>query len=139
MISRLEGSRVKDSGGQRTVNCIAAADRDRKRMTILVWNYGLQLPESGTPIEMGRDEPLVLRISDSGAFFGNNSLRMRRWMVASAVSDAHARFAKGQSLDAQTSALQEIDRRSISVNDDQLKVDFTLPATSVSLVEIGVE
>lgn len=139
MISRLDGGRVKSTGAQRTVNCIAAADRDRKRMTILVWNYGLQLPESGTPIEMGRDEPLSLRISDAGGFFGKSSLQMRRWMVANAVGDAHARFAKGQSLDAQTSALQEIDRRSIAVVDDQLKIDFTVPATSVSLVEIGVE
>jgi hypothetical protein len=139
MISRLEGSRVKDSGGRRTVNCIASADRDHKRMTILAWNYGLQLPESGTPVETGRDEPLSLLVSVAGGFFGTSPLRMRRWMVANAVGDAYARFASGQSLDAQTSALQEVDRRPIAVVDDQLRIDFTLPSSSVSLVEINAE
>jgi hypothetical protein len=139
MISRLEGNRVKNSGGQRRVNCIASADRDRKRMTILAWNYGLQLPESGTPVEMGRDEAVSLRVDDAGGFFGTGSLRMRRWMVAKSVGDAYARFASGQSLDAQSCALQDVDRRSIAIVDDQLRIDFTLPSSSVSLVEISAE
>ena len=139
MVSRLVGSRIETTRGERTVNCIASADREQKRVTVLVWNYGLRMPESGPPLENAQCETVVLRVKDAGTFFGSRSVRVRRWMVADGVGDAHARFAKGQALDDQTTALQELDNGSFATTGGQVDIGFAAPPSSVSLVEIVAE
>ena len=139
MVSGLAGRRVEAKSDESTVHCFASADRRQKRVTILVWNYGLRLPEFGSPMENSQPMKVVLRVGDAAEFFGSRSVRVRRRLVAQGVSDGYARFAKGQVLDTQTTALQEVEKRVFALTGVQVELRFTVPPTSVSLVEIAGE
>lgn len=138
MISRLEGTRVEATRGSQTVNCFASADRGRKRLTLLVWNYGCRLPEFGPPVENAVREAVTLRLREADSFFGTRAIRMKRWLVSETTSNAYNLFQKGQNLDERTE-LRQVDNGTFSITDDTADLGFAAPPSSVSFVEISGE
>ena len=141
MIHRLAGTRVEASrGSSTTVNCFASADRGRKRLTVLVWNYGCRLPEGGVGphayVDYATREAVVLRIRDARAFFGCTQVRFRRWLVSRTVSNAYYLMRQGR-LNPRDAALQQVDDGSFRIIHGKVDIGFAVPPSSVSFVEIN--
>ncbi|MBN1863995.1 MAG: hypothetical protein JW808_03755, partial [Victivallales bacterium] len=135
MISRLEGTRVEATRGSETVNCFASADKGKKCVTVMVWNYGSRIPESTPPVDNATREAVILRIRDAETFFGTQVLHMRRWLVSESVSNAFHLFQREGGMDARAE-LQQVDGGVFSVIDGMADIGFSAPASSVSFIEI---
>ncbi len=140
MIHRLVGTRVEASrGSSATVNCFASADRGRKRLTVLVWNYGCRLPEGAVGphayVDYATREAVVLRVRDARAFFGCTHVRFKRWLVSHTVSNAYYLMRHGR-LNPRDAALQQVDDGSFRIIDGKVDIGFAMPPSSVSFVEI---
>jgi xylan 1,4-beta-xylosidase len=136
MISRLVGQRVQTAGNLRTVGLVASADAPTKSVTVLLWNYGYQIPEGGAGTEHALPEPVTLRVGDAGKFFGGVPVSMQRWEISEGVSDASTLFAKEGKLDDRCE-LQQVDKGTLKVSEDHVDTDVTLPPSSVSLVVLS--
>ncbi|MFA6293563.1 MAG: glycosyl hydrolase, partial [Victivallales bacterium] len=102
MVSRLEGTRVEATRGGKYVNCFASADKGNKSVTVMVWNYGCQIPETKLPVENAVHEAVTLRIREAEAFFGTRAVRMKRWLVSETVSNAYQIFQKEGKIDSRS-------------------------------------
>ncbi len=135
MISRLAGKRVEATGGNETVNCFASADKEKKIVTVMVWNYGSRIPEVAPPEDNATREAVILRVQDAEAFFGTQVLHMRRWLVSESVSNAFHLFQKEGGIDARAE-LQLVEEGALSVIDGKVDIGFAAPASSVSFIEL---
>ncbi|MFZ2657764.1 MAG: glycosyl hydrolase [Victivallales bacterium] len=135
MASRLEGTRVEATRGSETVNCFASADKEKKRVTVMVWNYGCRLPEGGPAVENATREAVILRIRDADTFFGTGAVHMKRWLVSETVSNAFYLFQKEGKVDSRAE-LQQVDEGTFSVVDGMADIGFSAPPSSVSFIEI---
>jgi hypothetical protein len=135
MIARLTGSRVEATRGGQTVNCFATADPVTKRITVIVWNYGYQIPEGPVGAEHADREAVTLRIREAAKFFGTPTVTMKRWLVSETTSNAHYLFQKGEKLD-ERATLQQVDNGAYAITDDLVDIGFAAPPSSVSFVEI---
>jgi hypothetical protein len=134
MISRMEGRRVKASDASETVDCIVSMDTAGKKMTMLIWNYGVQIPESGMPVEKAVTEDVDVRVMDA-ANLGKN-VRIERWEISEDNSDAYSVFKKGTKLDATNTSLKKVESLTGSSKGGRLDVTFTMPPSSVSFVVV---
>ncbi|MBT9147009.1 MAG: Beta-xylosidase [Syntrophomonadaceae bacterium] len=138
MISRLEGTRVEATRGSQTVNCFASADKEKKRVTVMVWNYGCMLPEFTPAVENAVREAVILRIREADAFFGTGRVHMKRWLVSETVSNAFYLFQKEGKIDSRAE-LQQVDEGTFSVIDGMVDIGFSAPPSSVSFIEISAQ
>lgn len=136
MIHRLEGTRVESTRGIEHVNGIASANADTRTVTVLLWNYGAQLPEGGPAVEQARHTAVNVRIREAEAFFGEGNVRMERWMVSENLSNAHTLFLRGEALDDRA-GLQRVAEGTSRVVDRLLDVGFGLPPSGVSLLKLS--
>lgn len=135
MVSRLEGARVEATRGGKYVNCFASADKERKRVTIMVWNYGCRIPEGGLTVDNATREAMVLRVCGADAFFGKSTVHMKRWLVGETVSNAFQLFQQDGKVDSRAE-LQQVDEGTFSVIDGMADIGFAAPPSSVSFIEI---
>jgi hypothetical protein len=135
MISRLEGTRVEASRSGKSVNCFASADKGKKRITVMVWNYDCKIPEFGLPAENATREAVILRIREADTFFGTRVIHMKRWLVSETVSNAFHLFQKDGKVDSRAE-LQQVDEGTFSVIDGVTDIGFAAPSSSVSFIEI---
>ncbi len=136
MISRMQGHRVEATRGSDTVNCIASADANEKKVAMLVWNYGAVIPEHGAAIEKAKQEKVAVRIRDAVSFFGARNIKVQRWLVSKDTSNAHYLFKKGVKLDDTNTALKQIENVTYKVKDGKLDFSIVMPPSSVSLVTL---
>ncbi|MBI3922990.1 MAG: hypothetical protein HY318_16330 [Armatimonadetes bacterium] len=135
MISRLEGTRVEATRGGDTVNCFASADKEKKRITLLVWNYGCHIPEGGATVDNAVPEAVTLRVREADAFFGSRFVHVKRWLVSETSSNAYGLFREGAPLDERCE-LQQVDDGRLAIIDRVTDIGFHAPPSSVSFLTI---
>lgn len=136
MVSEMKGHRVEATRGSDTVNCIASAD-ENKKVYMLIWNYGAEIPEFGDPIEKAHQENVAVRIRDAASFFGTKNVRMQRWLVSKDTSNARYLFQKGVQLNSANTALKRVGDAAYKVKGGKLDFGVVMPPSSVSLVELS--
>ncbi len=139
MIAQMEGRRVEATRGSNTVNCIASADANKKKVTMLVWNYGAVIPEGDVAIEKAKQEKVAVRIRDAASFFGARNIKVQRWLVSKDTSNAYSLFKKGVKLDDTNTALKQVENVNYKVKDGRLDFSIVTPPSSVSLVTLTIQ
>jgi len=136
MVSRLEGARVEATRGSQTVNCFASADKEKKRVTVMVWNYGCRIPEGSPAVENATREAVILRVREADAFFGTGEINMKRWLVSENESNAFYLFQNEGKVDRRAE-LQQVDAGTFSIIDGVVDIRFSAPPSSVSFIEMS--
>lgn len=139
MISKLEGHRIEASRGKETVNCFASADKDKKKITLLIWNYGAEIPEKGAWVEKAVEQKTRVCVRDAAHFFQSKKVKVERWLVSESASDAYQVVSKGGKLTDDNTALKQVGSSRVKITDGKLECDFALPPSSVSLVVLTAE
>lgn len=135
MISTLEGGRVESTRSWK-VGSFAVVDRDAKSVRVLVWNYHAKIPEQAKSVEMGSTENVRLRISDARKIFGDLAqVKMGRSLVSKEVGSDALKVAKGEIKPEDFKGSTLVKSETLNVVGDGLECSFTLPPSSVSLVE----
>jgi hypothetical protein len=135
LISKLEGGRVESTRSGK-VRSFAVVDRNTKSVRVLVWNYHAKIPEKGKAVEMGAAENVQLRISDAKQIFGDLAqVKMIRSLVSKEVGSDGLKVAKGEMRPENFKGSTLVKAETMNVIGDELECSFTLPPSSVSLVE----
>jgi hypothetical protein len=137
MVSQLAGQRVAVKGDCGPVGVIAAADRQRHVVRLLVWNFAARLPESQPAEHLGTDAPLSIHVAGTQPFFGATTVAVRAWLVGPGAGDAVGVFDRGESLTAANTAMKRLEPITATAEPQGLLVRYTLPRSSVSLVQLG--
>lgn len=135
MVSRLVGKRVAVTGESKHLRAFASADARRRRMTVLLWNYGYRIPEAAVGTEEAPPAQVVLRVEDAARLFGRAGTAMERWQVDAETSNAHALFLKGERPDARAE-LQRVAAGEVALDGSALTVSFPMPPSSVCLLTL---
>lgn len=138
MIHRLEGTRVESTRAGANINSFASADKDKKRVTVMVWNYACRIPERGLPVDNSSREAAILRVREAAAFFGTPKIHVKRWLASESVSNAYHLFVKEGRVD-ERAELQLVEDGTYAIVDGLADVACSMPPSSVAFVEITAD
>ncbi len=134
MVNRMQGHRVEATRGSDTVNCIVSADKSKKTITALVWNYGALIPEGGPVVEKAKRDWVGLQVRDAGDFFGSKSVKVQRWLIGANWSDAYSAFKNGAKLNDRNTALRQVENTAKPITEGALNTGFSMTPSSVTFV-----
>jgi hypothetical protein len=137
MVHQLAGQRVAVKGARGPIGAIAAADTRRHVFRLLVWNFAARLPESKPAKDLGTETPLSIHVAGTQPFFGASSVAVRAWLVGPGAGDAVGVFDRGEALTAINTAMKPIEPITATAEPQGLLVRYTLPRSSVCLVQLG--
>ena len=138
MVSRLSGQRIAVESGGSKLACFAAADPDRQRLTVILWNFAARLPEFAEPVENAAPTEVRLMLREASRLFPAGKLTARRWLVSADTSNAYGILAQGGTLDARTE-LQKVQEEKLATDGGEVALTFVLPPSGVSFVEFSAE
>jgi hypothetical protein len=134
MISQLVGKRVEATRGSHTVNDFVSADRDQRKITMLVWNYGAVIPEAEIYQEKAPTEPTQVHVRDAASFFHTKQVKVETWQINENTDNLYRLLPAGGQPDAQNTAMAQLPTLTAKLDQGALNVPLVLPPSSVSLV-----
>jgi hypothetical protein len=136
MVSQLQGHRVEAACGNGTVNSFVAADPERRKITMLVWNYGAVIPERGAVQEKAVSEPTQVQVADAGSFFHSQQVQIQTSQINEDTDNIYKMFAAGVPPDANNTAMAQLPTTTAKIDQGALSFQMVLPPSSVSLVTL---
>ncbi len=137
MLSQLEGARV-ESTRYGSIGSFVAAQGERRVVRALIWNYAAIIPEGAASVETASKEGVTLRVRDAGAFFkGAQKVKMSRWLLCKGSGDDSWRLENNQLEPKDFREDILVDNATLTVLDGELDCCFSMPPSSVSLVELS--
>jgi hypothetical protein len=136
MVSQLQGQRVEASRGNRTVNCFVAADPDQRKITMLVWNYGAILHETGPETETAVTENTAVHVLEAGSFFHTPQVMIGMTQVNKDTDNIYQMMTTGVVPDEKNTAVATLPTQTAQINQGALDFSVVLPPSSVSLVTL---
>jgi hypothetical protein len=136
MISRLEGHRVESTRGSDSVNCFATADPDKRKITMLVWNYAANIPEGGVPLDKSAPAKIPVHVRDAGDFFHAKQVKIETWQINENTDNVAKMLTTGVAPDEQNTAMAQLPPATAKLEGKLLDFALVLPPSSVSLVVV---
>ncbi len=135
MISSLQGYRVESSRNG-AVNTFAAANPEKRKLSIIVWNFRARLPENAPAIEEGVTEMMELNVKQAKQFFQTDQVRFTRKMISEKHANAYGANLRNEVLSAENTGLQINNEGKVDISGGTFFAKLELPPSSVSLIEI---
>jgi hypothetical protein len=136
MIAHLEGHRVESTRGNQSVNCFVSADPDKRKITMLVWNYAGVLPEGGVFQEKSIAEPTEINVRDAGSFFHSAQVQVETSQINGDTDNIPKLLTTGVAPDANNTAMAQLPTTTAKITQGALDFSMVLPPSSVSLVTL---
>ena len=134
MVSRLEGHRIESTRGNDIVNCFVSADPDQRKITMLVWNFGAVIPETGPDSEKAVTEKTQVRVRDAEDFFHSQQVKVETWQINENTDNIHRMLTTGVQPDENNTAMAQLATTTAKIAQGALDFQLVLPPSSVSLV-----
>ncbi|GAT32249.1 glycosyl hydrolases family 39 [Terrimicrobium sacchariphilum] len=136
MAARLSGERVTLTSANKAIDGVASLDRNK--LTIMLWNYAAEIPETSPPENLGKDLRVELDfdqlISRPGGRMAADKVSTQ--MVSENLSNSWTIYQKTANVD-KGSRLQTVEEKSLSGSGN--KYSLLLPKCSVAFLTIDLK
>jgi predicted negative regulator of RcsB-dependent stress response/beta-xylosidase len=138
MISELKGKRVQLSRNEGSTDVIATVDQKRKTLQLLLWNYAADIPEGKCTIDRSEPETLTIKINNAKKLFSKNPKMISKLIDAENGNIIRLKDTK-QPLTIKAASPLITKHGVIKLDGDMLTITFTMPKSSVAMIELGPE
>jgi tetratricopeptide (TPR) repeat protein len=136
MVSELKGARVRLNRTAGNTDGIATVDQKRKTLQLLLWNYAADIPEGKSAIDRSAPETLTIKIRNAKKLFAGNPQMISKLIDAENGNIMRLRESKEPiTMEAASPAITQ--HGVIKLRGDTLVITFTMPQSSVAMIEIG--
>lgn len=134
-VQKMEGHRVRVNLTEKNVHAIASVTADGQRVTALVWNARLQLPENKAP--MDASAPVELRLNLAGAAPASwRQVTLETQQINENSGNVIAGYKRGVIVTADDAALRDQTFQTIKIEKGVIQITTKLAPASVSFVQI---
>ncbi len=135
MISELNGSRVESTRAD-NINSFAVADRAKKKIQVIIWNFAAKLPENAVPLDFSQRESVSVNIQNATTFFATGEVKATRTLISRNNSNAIGLWKEKIPFSIQNTSLQTTDQGNFKIIDNSVSLGYNMPPSSIAMIEI---